>query len=140
MLSACAGGANIPAVNDLLEPFGAAFGDAVLEGDLVICEDDFGVKSGANIARLPAGAWLHTASMTDKATVGEGVCHPDSNTGCLGNQIISVDLLPDLLIMNALRDPLTVFHSARQMLITGPNTCLMHLDSKTLMLTSSEQH
>ena len=70
----CAGGANIPALNDLLQPFGAAFGDAVLEGDLVICEDDFGYMSGANIARLPAGSWLHTASMTDKATIGESMC------------------------------------------------------------------
>ena len=58
-------------MNDLLEPFGAAFGDAVLEGDLVLCDDDFGIMSGANVARLPAGAWLHTAAMTDKATVGE---------------------------------------------------------------------
>ena len=58
-------------MNDMLEPFGAAFGDAVLEGDLVLAEDDFGIKSGANIGRLPAGAWLHTAAMTDKATVGE---------------------------------------------------------------------
>ncbi len=37
----------------------------------MLCDDDFGVMSGANVARLPAGAWLHTAAMTDKATVGE---------------------------------------------------------------------
>ena len=69
-----AGGANIPAVNDLLEPFGAAFGDAVLEGDLTLADDSFGFMSGANLARLPAGAWLHTAGVHDKATVG--ALHP----------------------------------------------------------------
>ena len=66
----------------MLEPFGAAFGDAVLEGDLVICDDDFGVKSGANIARLPAGAWMHTASLIDKATVGEGACRQTIRVAC----------------------------------------------------------
>ncbi len=80
-------------MNDLLEPFGAAFGDAVLEGDLVLCDDDFGVMSGANVARLPAGAWLHTAAMTDKATVGAGLVSRAGNRqhrcslGCHGRSM-----------------------------------------------------
>jgi membrane-bound transcription factor site-1 protease len=34
------GGANIPALNDLLHPFGVAFSDEVLEGDFTLGDHD----------------------------------------------------------------------------------------------------
>jgi membrane-bound transcription factor site-1 protease len=64
------GGANVPALNDLLAPFGVAFGDAVLEGQATVNGEQLYYASGANIVRFPAGGFLHSASLTDKATAG----------------------------------------------------------------------
>ena len=44
----CAGGANVPALNDLLWPFGMAFGDASLVGTLSVA----GEYSSASILNL----------------------------------------------------------------------------------------
>ena len=72
------GGSNVPALNELLSPFGIAFGDAVLRGELTLGDDvghssdgDNGderrirvggssvtVASAAPIARFPAGGYL----------------------------------------------------------------------------------
>ena len=66
-----AGGANIPALNELLEPFGVAFGDMVLEGQLPeLAGDSPWYASGANIVRWPAAGWLHAAVLADKASEG----------------------------------------------------------------------
>ena len=51
-----AGGANVPALNDLLAPYGIAFGDAVLEGQAMINGEQLYYASGANVVRFPAGA------------------------------------------------------------------------------------
>jgi hypothetical protein len=69
--SPSAGGANIPALNELLEPFGVAFGDMVLEGQLPeLAGDSPWYASGANIVRWPAAGWLHAAVLADKASEG----------------------------------------------------------------------
>ena len=65
------GGANVPALNQLLDPFGIAFGDAVLEGQLTLDGEKLFYASGANIARFPAQGYLHSAPLADKATTGE---------------------------------------------------------------------
>ena len=62
------GGANVPALNDLLRPFGFAFGDRVLSGTAMPRRGKpVVIKSGANIARAPAGAFLHKARLQDKS-------------------------------------------------------------------------
>ena len=66
----CSGGANVPALNQLLEPFGVAFGDAVLEGQLTLSGEKLFYASGANIVRFPAGGYLHSAPLGDKAING----------------------------------------------------------------------
>ena len=66
----CAGGANIPAVNELLAPFGVAFGDAVLEGPLQLLGEKLHYASGTNIVKFPAGGTLHAAALADKAVAG----------------------------------------------------------------------
>lgn len=65
-----AGGGNIPALNDLLSVFDVAFGDALLEGQLTVADEKIYFASGVNIARFPAGGYLHAAQLADKATVG----------------------------------------------------------------------
>ena len=65
------GGANVPALNDLLTRLGAALGDAVLEGPLSgFSPSAFEYASGANIIRFPSGGILHDAPLTDKASEG----------------------------------------------------------------------
>ena len=65
-----AGGANVPALNELLAPFGIAFGDAILEGQVPLEPDKPYYASGANIVRFPAGGHLHGWQLADKATEG----------------------------------------------------------------------
>eukprot|EP00208_Stichococcus_sp_RCC1054_P004683 CAMPEP_0206137894 /NCGR_PEP_ID=MMETSP1473-20131121/2920_1 /ASSEMBLY_ACC=CAM_ASM_001109 /TAXON_ID=1461547 /ORGANISM="Stichococcus sp, Strain RCC1054" /LENGTH=1275 /DNA_ID=CAMNT_0053531159 /DNA_START=224 /DNA_END=4048 /DNA_ORIENTATION=+ len=81
------GGANVPALNELLEPFGAALGDMVLEGQLpALGGDTPWYASGANIVKWPAGGWLHSAVLTDKAS--EGVAR---DTGLVGGATSNAD-------------------------------------------------
>lgn len=47
------GGANIPAINDLLAAWGIAFGDEVYEGDFKIGSHDMYYASGPNILKFP---------------------------------------------------------------------------------------
>ena len=65
-----AGGANVPALNDLLGPFGIALGDAVLEGDTTLEPDKQHFASGTHIQRFPAGGYVHGQFLQDKAVEG----------------------------------------------------------------------
>ena len=47
------GGANIPALNELMSTWGIAFGDTVLEGDFTIGSHDVNFASGTGIIRFP---------------------------------------------------------------------------------------
>lgn len=66
-----AGGANVPALNDLLAPYGVAFGDAILEGQVQLEPEKPYYASGANIVRFPAEGHLHSWALADKATEGK---------------------------------------------------------------------
>jgi membrane-bound transcription factor site-1 protease len=48
------GGANVPALNDLLGPFGIAFGDKVYEGEFNIGEHSAVYASGTSIIKFPS--------------------------------------------------------------------------------------
>lgn len=47
------GGANVPALNDLLAPFGIAFGDRVSEGYFSMGDHSMYYASGTSILRFP---------------------------------------------------------------------------------------
>ena len=47
------GGANVPALNELLATWGIAFGDIVLEGDFTLGPNDMNYASGTGIVRFP---------------------------------------------------------------------------------------
>lgn len=68
----------MPALNDLLRPYGIAFGDAVLEGQAAVDGEQIYYASGANVVRFPAGGYLHAQNLADKAAAGEG--SPSHNT------------------------------------------------------------
>ncbi|CAD7699725.1 unnamed protein product [Ostreobium quekettii] len=61
------GGANIPALNVLLEDFGIAFGDKVLSGNFELAKQTVRFASGANIARFPEGGFVHSFKLSDKS-------------------------------------------------------------------------
>ncbi|KAL8153195.1 hypothetical protein V2J09_010955 [Rumex salicifolius] len=54
------GGANVPALNDLLAPFGIAFGDQILNGDFTIDGEHTRYASGTNILKFPSGGYVHS--------------------------------------------------------------------------------
>ncbi|KAI3781823.1 hypothetical protein L2E82_11849 [Cichorium intybus] len=64
------GGANIPALNDLLDPFGIAFGDRILNGNFKVDRDRSRYASGCNIVKFPKGGYLHRFPLFDSAGNG----------------------------------------------------------------------
>ncbi|OVA20347.1 Peptidase S8/S53 domain [Macleaya cordata] len=75
------GGANIPALNDLLAPFGIAFGDKILNGDFSIDGEQSRYASGTDIVRFPGGGYLHSFPFLDSSESGaaSGMMKEDSS-------------------------------------------------------------
>ena len=76
------GGANVPALNDLLKPFGFAFGDRILNGAATMNGQAVAIASGANIARAPAGflSRVRQPSACKEVVLGMCVAGPASQT------------------------------------------------------------
>ncbi|KAA8523120.1 hypothetical protein F0562_009543 [Nyssa sinensis] len=64
------GGANIPALNDLLAPFGIAFGDKILNGDFSIDGEQSRYASGTDIVKFPGGGYVHSFPFLDSSESG----------------------------------------------------------------------
>lgn len=64
------GGANLPALNDLLAPFGIAFGDKILNGDFIMNGEESRYASGTNIVKFPGGGYLHSFPFLDSSESG----------------------------------------------------------------------
>ncbi|KAF7819812.1 subtilisin-like protease SBT6.1 isoform X1 [Senna tora] len=64
------GGANIPALNDLLAPFGIAFGDKILNGDFSLLGEQSRYASGTDIVRFPMGGYVHSFPFLDSSESG----------------------------------------------------------------------
>ncbi|XP_077210082.1 SITE-1 protease [Tasmannia lanceolata] len=78
------GGANIPALNELLSPFGIAFGDKILNGDFSIDGEQSHYASGTDIVRFPEGGYLHSFQFQDNSESG-------ATQNILPNSIMKVD-------------------------------------------------
>ncbi|XP_042382755.1 subtilisin-like protease SBT6.1 isoform X3 [Zingiber officinale] len=61
------GGANIPALNELLAPFDIAFGDKILNGDFSINGEQSHYASGTDIVMFPKGGYLHSFEFQDNS-------------------------------------------------------------------------
>ncbi|KAL5651042.1 hypothetical protein ACJX0J_036500, partial [Zea mays] len=61
------GGANIPAINELLAPFGIALGDKILTGDFSINGEQTHYASGTDIVQFPAGGFLHSFQLQENS-------------------------------------------------------------------------
>ena len=63
------GGANVPALNELLATWGIAFGDTVLEGDFTVGPHDVRYASGTGIVRFPEeGIVLAPSTLKDQGS------------------------------------------------------------------------
>lgn len=64
------GGANVPALNDLLAPFGIAFGDKILNGDFSMDGEQSRYASGTDIVKFPRGGYVHSFPFQDSSESG----------------------------------------------------------------------
>ncbi|KAJ6794314.1 subtilisin-like protease SBT6.1 isoform X1 [Iris pallida] len=64
------GGANIPALNELLAPLGVAFGDKILNGEFSINGEQSHYASGTDIVKFPKGGYLHSFEFQDNSESG----------------------------------------------------------------------
>jgi len=64
----------VPALNDLLVPFGAAFDAGALDADVHIegVQQQFRMASGVTLKALPAGAWMHHAQEKKRSAGAAG--------------------------------------------------------------------
>lgn len=69
------GGANVPALNDLLSSWGIAFGDQVWEGEFVLGEHDGYYASGTSIVQFPSSGLLVALPLSD-----QGQCFIECHT------------------------------------------------------------
>ncbi|GFV43245.1 hypothetical protein TNCV_2049261 [Trichonephila clavipes] len=60
------GGANIPALNDLLSPWEMAFSDEVFEGDFTLGNHEMYYASGTSLARFPSNGLVITESLNNQ--------------------------------------------------------------------------
>lgn len=60
------GGGNVPALNQLLKPFGAALTDTVWSGEFKVGSQVAHIKSGPSLARWPAGGSIWVAKMQNE--------------------------------------------------------------------------
>jgi len=64
------GGANIPALNELLAPLGIGFGDKILNGDFSINGEQSHYASGTDIVKFPRGGYVHSFEFQDNSESG----------------------------------------------------------------------
>lgn len=97
------GGANVPALNRLLTPFGVKFGNRVFQGSVQVGNHQYDFASGNSIVEFPSGGYLHSSVLTD-ATKGDGaslgsiavpflggLALPQSNNGTAGRLVVYGD-------------------------------------------------
>uniref|UniRef100_A0AAX7VWY6 Membrane-bound transcription factor site-1 protease n=1 Tax=Astatotilapia calliptera TaxID=8154 RepID=A0AAX7VWY6_ASTCA len=60
------GGANIPALNDLISVWGMAFSDGLYEGDFTLADHDMYYASGCSIARFPEDGIVIAKNLKDQ--------------------------------------------------------------------------
>jgi membrane-bound transcription factor site-1 protease len=63
------GGANVPALNDLLSSWGIALGDRVFEGDFTLGDHDMYYGSGTTIARFPENGIVISQKLKDQGEI-----------------------------------------------------------------------
>lgn len=85
------GGANVPALNELLEPFGVAFAEATLSGNINAPGGGFQVASGTSLLKFPKGGYVHKApGLTDQSVNFHGGRRLEDAGGVEGHAMIGL--------------------------------------------------
>ncbi|CAL5360563.1 unnamed protein product [Camellia sinensis] len=97
------GGANVPALNDLLSPFGIVFGDKILNGDFSIDGEQSRYASGTNIVKFPRGGYVHSFSFLDASESGatQNILSSDMTMVDMPMPIASHWLVPAIVTVSA---------------------------------------
>ncbi|XP_054714164.1 membrane-bound transcription factor site-1 protease-like [Uloborus diversus] len=101
------GGANIPALNDLLSPWEMAFSDEVYEGDLTLGNHEMYYASGTSIARFPKNGLVVSQTLNNQGME------------VLKGQADKVDKVPILGLYQTTHRP-----SAGRIVVYGDSNCL----------------
>ncbi|CAL1268054.1 unnamed protein product [Larinioides sclopetarius] len=101
------GGANIPALNDLLSPWEMAFSDEVYEGDFTLGNHEMYYASGTSLARFPANGLVVTQSLNNQGME------------VLKGQADKIDKVPILGLHQTSHHP-----SAGRIVVYGDSNCL----------------
>lgn len=67
------GGANVPALNDLLSSWGIVLGDTVYDGEYAISKQTITYASGTHIARFPSNGVILAAKLSDQGLFNYGI-------------------------------------------------------------------
>jgi len=111
------GGANIPALNDLLKPFGIAFGDKVYEGEFSIGEHSAIYASGTSIIKFPSSnkSFLVLKKLNDQGREflldAANISHP----------FFEKELVP---ILGLYQIPIENFKNPGRIAVFGDSNCL----------------
>lgn len=60
------GGSNVPALNDLLSPWGIALGEKIFDGEFHLGEHSMMYSSGTHIAQFPASGTVISVLLKDQ--------------------------------------------------------------------------
>jgi len=106
------GGANIPALNDLLEPYGIAFGDRIYNGEFEINSREHSAwfSSGTSIVKFPIGGSLVSFYLNDKTEE------------ILGGKIEKV--LAPVLGLYPTKEGIKLGNSSSKIVVFGDSSCL----------------
>ncbi len=115
------GGANVPALNDLLRRFHIALGDRVFEGEVELAPDLLlSYASGSALAAFPAGGHVLTAALIDQSEQlleGEGA-HVQQE------EVVILGLLPAEALQAAVGRASPGMPTAGRVVVYGDSNCL----------------
>lgn len=75
------GGANVPALNDLISVWGMAFSDGLYEGDFTLADHDSKTHTRRHINRAPGCIIPHAASVSQCTTPQAAASPASQKTG-----------------------------------------------------------
>lgn len=101
------GGANVPALNDLLSSWGIALGDRVFEGDFTLGDHDMYYGSGTTIARFPESGIIISEKLKDQ---GQKV---------LGQETAAIETVPILGLLQS-----KAAEKSGRVVVYGDSNCL----------------
>lgn len=116
------GGANVPALNDLLSPWGIAFSDSVHEGSFNLGEHEMYYASGASLRKFPESGVVISRSLKD-----QGLEILDSDADSISSSVPILGLLqsrPNEVEVDESTTEKTLSSPSGRVVVYGDSNCL----------------